>query len=280
VIPAETLVELATLGLPKEQVERVAAMLKSVELATQEECGSAIASRRKADRERQQKHRSKSRDVTLANVTNVTERDTPPSREEYNTTRAPAVIPVGISNDIPPLVNPQSPTVITPTEKSKRAHRLPEDWSLPDDWRDAARRKGLSDGEISRQADRMLNWSRSAKNGAKLDWYRTWLNWIDDAPRANARAGPPRPPEKRNPVFQAFEEIMAERYGTEDDSEQSSDVFDGPTIELVADPGGSESHSGGPNGFARDDASSFGERVRHEGDAIYLRGTTGRFASG
>jgi uncharacterized protein YdaU (DUF1376 family) len=116
------------------------------------------------------------------------------------------------------------------------------------------------------------------------DWDAAWRTWVREWRKRGgthkARAGPSLPPEKRNPVFQAFEQIMAERYGTEDDSEQSSDVFDGTTIELVADPGGSESHPGGPNGFARDDAASFGERVRHEGDAIGLRGTTGRFASG
>lgn len=64
----------------------------------------------------------------------------------------------------------------------KRASRLPADWKLPDDYRQAAIDKGLSDEEINRQANRMLNWSLSSKNGVKLDWYRTWLNWIADAP--------------------------------------------------------------------------------------------------
>lgn len=66
----------------------------------------------------------------------------------------------------------------------KRASRLPHDWILPDDYREAARQRGLSEAEINRQADRMRNWSLSATGGAKLDWFRTWLNWIDSAPKA------------------------------------------------------------------------------------------------
>jgi len=79
--------------------------------------------------------------------------------------------------------------VATPTPR-KSARRLPPDWTLPDDYRKAALEKGLSETEISNQAERMLNWSLSSKNGAKLDWYRTWLNWIADAPRLGSTGKP------------------------------------------------------------------------------------------
>jgi hypothetical protein len=198
VIPAETLVELATLGLPKEQVERVAAMLKSVELATQEECGSAIASRRKADRERQQKHRSKSRDVTLANVTNVTERDTPPSREEYNTTRAPAVIPVGISNDIPPIeVNPHLPTVDTPPKSKSPSPKeiLSEIVSEKTAADVIAHRKALRKPLTPRAAEllaKSLSASGDAEHAAATMIERGWQGYRADwdSSKPNARAGP------------------------------------------------------------------------------------------
>lgn len=78
-------------------------------------------------------------------------------------------------------------------EARKRAARLPADWVLPDDYREAARQRGLSDAEITRQADRMRNWSLSATGGAKLDWFRTWLNWIDSAPK-NVTPLPARDP--------------------------------------------------------------------------------------
>lgn len=62
-------------------------------------------------------------------------------------------------------------------EKAARATRLPEDWKLPADWRELAIGLGLRDFEVTREADKMRNWSRSSKNGAKLDWKATWRNW-------------------------------------------------------------------------------------------------------
>ena len=77
----------------------------------------------------------------------------------------------------------------------KRAQRLPPDWILPDQFREAARKRGMSEAEIIRSAARMHNWSLSAPGGAKIDWYRAWLNWIDDAPKAVAA-------QSRDPAFQ------------------------------------------------------------------------------
>ncbi len=72
---------------------------------------------------------------------------------------------------------------------------------------------------------------------------RPWLNpatflnqrrWEDSpAPQPMARAGPAT--ERRNPAFAAFEELMAERYGSQDDENafgQNPDDFDGPTLDL------------------------------------------------
>ena len=72
----------------------------------------------------------------------------------------------------------------------KRAHRLPPDWILPDQFREAARQRGLSEAEINRQASRMHNWSLSAQGGSKVDWYRAWLNWIDSSTKPQAIRDP------------------------------------------------------------------------------------------
>ncbi len=68
-------------------------------------------------------------------------------------------------------------------EARKRAYRLPEDWVLPAEYRLAAKERGLSDAEIDHQAERMLHWSRSDPKGAKIDWFHTWMNWIDGSRR-------------------------------------------------------------------------------------------------
>lgn len=177
-----------------------------------------------------------------------------PSADPYIARADAPVCSNDISNEISKLDNPQSPTGITPTEKPKRAHRLPEDWVLPDDWREAALRKGLSDSEATRQAERMLNWSRSAKNGAKLDWRRTWLNWIDDAPRANARAGPS--PERdygkgalAKLIRNVDESLKNERLGQAQGEISGGNVLSLPVVPGVR--GGSHDDDGDVSPFAQ-----------------------------
>ena len=122
---------------------------------------------------------------------------------------------------IPPSPVPrpieEPPMVVTRT----KASRLPDDWVLPENYREWARGKGWHDPAINRQAARMLNWSRSSKNGAKLDWYRAWQNWIDGAQKDNpARDGPePRSNGTRGWVEMVMADIEAdERHGGNSDS--------------------------------------------------------------
>jgi len=66
------------------------------------------------------------------------------------------------------------------SEARKRAKRLGDDWwpSLED--ATYAQSKGLSDAEISTEAEKFRNhWtSKSGKDAAKLRWDLTWQNWI------------------------------------------------------------------------------------------------------
>lgn len=59
----------------------------------------------------------------------------------------------------------------------KRADRLPEDWSIPDEWREDAIAAGLAPERIDFEAARMRDWSRSSANGTKSDWRAAWRNW-------------------------------------------------------------------------------------------------------
>lgn len=80
----------------------------------------------------------------------------------------------------------ERPDADAETDKSrarKRASRLPNNWTLPKEFRDYALSVGLTDAEATKQGDKMLNWSLSAPTGAKLDWFATWRNWISDAPK-------------------------------------------------------------------------------------------------
>lgn len=76
----------------------------------------------------------------------------------------------------------------------QRASRLPEDWTLPEAWLQKALSEGMTRQAALASAERMKNWSLSAKDGAKIDWHPTWLNWFRrDLAKATA---PPDKPKK------------------------------------------------------------------------------------
>lgn len=101
--------------------------------------------------------------------------------------------------------------------RAKRATRLPDDWILPSGYRQWAVDRGYSDEVIDREAERMANWSRGSKGGAKLDWFATWRNWIMDKPKdALARAGP-NGAAKRIPAVALFEQQRASYDDTADE---------------------------------------------------------------
>lgn len=90
--------------------------------------------------------------------------------------------------------------------RAKRAERLPADWRLPDDWRQDAVDAGLAPQRIDVEAATMLDWSRSAPGGAKLDWRATWRNWCR---RASDR--PPQPIARGSPKPPTAQEILRSR---------------------------------------------------------------------
>lgn len=59
----------------------------------------------------------------------------------------------------------------------RKAVRLPDDWTLPQEWGEWAEGEGLEGNEILKEAVKMLDWTKS--NGVtKKDWEATWRNWI------------------------------------------------------------------------------------------------------
>ena len=58
-------------------------------------------------------------------------------------------------------------------------HRLPDDWKLPDDYRQYAVSIGLRPNEIGREEVKFRNYwtSQSGDRGVKLSWKRTFENW-------------------------------------------------------------------------------------------------------
>lgn len=82
-----------------------------------------------------------------------------------------------------------------------RATRLPDDWVIPQDWIDQAVAEGLPRSRAYSEAERMKNWSISNKNGAKLNWHATWLNWYRDKIAPSGQSCIPPKPRKITDVI-------------------------------------------------------------------------------
>jgi uncharacterized protein YdaU (DUF1376 family) len=64
------------------------------------------------------------------------------------------------------------------TSSPKRAVRLDPDWMPSEPLKLYAATKGLTDAEIARCRDDIVDWSVSSPNGAKRDWNATWRTWV------------------------------------------------------------------------------------------------------
>lgn len=91
----------------------------------------------------------------------------------------------------------------------KKASRLPETWVLPDEWRADALAAGLPEPLADLEAAKMLDWSRSSRNGAKLDWRAVWRNWCREAaarlPRARGS------PQQQAPSMSQILEVIRDQ---------------------------------------------------------------------
>lgn len=72
----------------------------------------------------------------------------------------------------------------------RKGSRLPDDWTLPDDWRQWALDQGLVPGYVKTTADKFRDyWCAKPGAGAvKLDWKATWRNWVRNDIGRNPRA--------------------------------------------------------------------------------------------
>ncbi len=82
-------------------------------------------------------------------------------------------------------------------DRAARGTRLPDDWMLPEDWKQWALATGLRAPEVVREALRFKNYWTSATGakGIKLNWERTWQNWcVSTLERAGRPVTPPQAP--------------------------------------------------------------------------------------
>lgn len=140
-------------------------------------------------REHQRPHSTEARSVIppepAAEANNSEPTVSPPLDHALNTGFTDSLIhsPDGERGASPPLPPPPPPAK-QKKRKSKvapnRGARLPQDWTLPQDWGEWAEKQGLSMAEILRERDKFRNYwkAKPGADGTKLDWEGTWQNWI------------------------------------------------------------------------------------------------------
>lgn len=141
---------------------------------------------------------------------------------------------------LPSKEGPQTPKETQPSPSThkenplrgqKKASRLPADWVLPDEWRQDALDAGLRPDRIDLEADKLRDWSRSSKNGAKLDWRATWRNWCREAAsRGQPRGSPARPDSPLDVADRLLNELRFANGHSDPPSDSNSQA-------LVAFPG-------------------------------------------
>lgn len=93
----------------------------------------------------------------------------------------------------------QKHKVETRKETNKKASRLPEDFVVPDEWKDWARQTRPDLVNIQSVADSFVDYwiARADAGAAKLNWQSTWRNWVRNVkapyqqvlPKRNGLAG-------------------------------------------------------------------------------------------
>ena len=102
------------------------------------------------------------------------------------------------SDDTPEAASPPKPATPTPEAASDkpsrtinttlRGARLPNDFAVPDDWIEwAMAERSWARADAKAEADAFCDYwqAKAGKDAARLDWHKTWRNWVRNSRRAN-----------------------------------------------------------------------------------------------
>jgi hypothetical protein len=159
VIAAEVLDALLEAGATAEMIVAAVKADAAKDAARTEE-------KRANDRERQRRHRA-SRDVTARHCDNT---DTP----------SPLTPPLKVSP------NPFKKTPPISPQPLSRGSRLPSNFETPSEWIEWAKAKrGWTGSEARDEAECFARYwqAKAGRDAAKLDWFKTWQNWVSNSRR-------------------------------------------------------------------------------------------------
>ncbi len=132
-----------------------------------------------------------------------------------------------ISHSLEPVIDPKIPPVSPQGEKRpasetpRRGTRLPNDWVLPGEWgRWAIQETGLPRERILMEAATFADYWQAlpGAKAVKLDWEKTWRNWIRRAASSFRTAAQRKPLANIQAAQQAAQALRESGRGDYDDS--------------------------------------------------------------
>ncbi|VXA79397.1 MULTISPECIES: helix-turn-helix domain-containing protein [Aeromonas] len=132
-----------------------------------------------------------------------------------------------ISHSLEPVIDPKIPPVSPLGEKRpasetpRRGTRLPNDWVLPGEWgRWAIQETGLPRERILMEAATFADYWQAlpGAKAVKLDWEKTWRNWIRRAASSFRTAAQRKPLANIQAAQQAAQALRESGRGDYDDS--------------------------------------------------------------
>lgn len=105
-------------------------------------------------------------------------------------------------------------------ELSPRGTRLPLDWRLPDDWQIyAIEQRKWEPSDIEKEAASFADYwqSKAGQSAVKLDWRKTWMNWVRNSNRPDGQFIPVEKRQRtkgewRDYCKQRLEQCVASNY--------------------------------------------------------------------
>ena len=182
---SDLLANLIASGTPAKLVADVAMLLARAESAE-----AQLSRRRAGDAERKARSRE--------------------NQSRTNVTAGPATSRDGAGQKTSPhtplrKTNPLSPANAgSPRRRTEQASRLPDDFTVPDDWLDwGIAQRGWTRAEVAEEAACFCRyWQARGRDAARRCWRRTWQNWVCNSRRPGT--GPARNTAK--PAFARAED--------------------------------------------------------------------------
>jgi len=99
--------------------------------------------------------------------------------------------------------------------KKKKASRLSESWTLPDEWRAwAVKHLNGQSLDVGAEGDKFRDYwiSKAGASATKINWEATWRNWVRNAIGYQGRSPPSRTGYKngKSPLIQAIDRMIDE----------------------------------------------------------------------